>query len=155
AVARNSRFFSNAERVPAPTLAVGANPVAPYLMPELVLIGTGLVTGLVVVDFDPLYAVRIACAGIAIWVYRREYRSLAWKLHWDSIAIGAAVFAIWLALAHGADARHTQQLAGALRRIGPVAASAWIAARVIGTTLVVPFVEELAFRGYLLRRLVS
>jgi exosortase E/protease (VPEID-CTERM system) len=153
AVARNARYFARDALGQARPQAVSANPVAPYLMPELVLIGTGLVTGLAVVDFDPLYAVRIACAALAVWFYRKSYRELTWGVHWESVAIGFAVFGMWLGLAHGADAQHTRRLQDALRGIGPVAAAAWIAARLIGTALVVPFVEELAFRGYLLRRL--
>jgi exosortase E/protease (VPEID-CTERM system) len=156
ALARNSRYFASAAADgPGVRPAESDNPVAPFLMPELVLIGSGLVTGLAVVDFDRLYAVRIVAAGAAVWIYRKHYRALPWGLHWDSVAIGVAVFGMWLALARGGDAQHASQLQDALQRIGPAWAAAWIGARVIGTVVVVPFVEELAFRGYLLRRLVA
>jgi exosortase E/protease (VPEID-CTERM system) len=154
ALARNARYFASAPAEAVPAQRAGAdNPVAPYLMPELVLIGTGLVTGLAVVDFDALYAVRIAAAAVAAWMYREHYHALRWQLHWESVAIGVVVFVIWLVLARGGDAQASSQLQHALRRIGPGLAAAWLGARLIGTVLVVPFVEELAFRGYLLRRL--
>jgi exosortase E/protease (VPEID-CTERM system) len=156
ALARNSRYLANATAdAPGVQATDSDNPVAPFLMPELVLIGSGLLTGLAVVDFDGLYAVRIIAAALAVWVYRKHHRALRWGLHWDSVAIGVAVFGMWLALARGGDAQHARQLQDALQRIGPAWATAWIGARVIGTVVVVPFVEELAFRGYLLRRLVA
>lgn len=52
-------------------------------------------------------------------------------------------------------------LAGAPPSAGPdstvtqVARSVWIAARLAGAVVVVPLVEELAFRGYLARRLTA
>jgi CAAX prenyl protease-like protein len=36
-----------------------------------------------------------------------------------------------------------------------VAAALWLVARVVGSVVVVPVAEELAFRGYLLRRLID
>lgn len=156
ALARNSRYFASATvEAAAGPRAHAENPVAPYLMPELVLIGTGLVTGLAVVDFDGLYAVRIVAAAAVVWLYRAHYRGLRWGLHWDSVAIGVAVFGMWLGLARGGDAQHASHLQHALQRIGPAWSTAWIGVRVIGTAIVVPFVEELAFRAYLLRRLVA
>ena len=42
-----------------------------------------------------------------------------------------------------------------LETLGPAAALFWVAMRVVGTTLLVPLAEELAFRGYLHRKLIA
>jgi CAAX prenyl protease-like protein len=44
---------------------------------------------------------------------------------------------------------------GELAAMSPVAAAAWIASRALAAVLTVPIAEELAYRGYLLRRLVD
>jgi len=43
----------------------------------------------------------------------------------------------------------------ALAQIPRTAAGLWLLARVLGSVVVVPIAEELAFRGYLLRRLIA
>jgi CAAX prenyl protease-like protein len=72
---------------------------------------------------------------------------------WSPVAIGAVVFALWMAL----EVTTTSQAAGfdPRRELPGAWATAWLVARVIGSVLIVPLAEELAFRGYLLRRLVS
>ena len=42
-----------------------------------------------------------------------------------------------------------------LETLGPPLALAWVIARALGAIVAVPIVEELAFRGFLLRRLVA
>jgi exosortase E/protease (VPEID-CTERM system) len=153
AFARRSAYL--ARTVDPPIASDAEHPVAPYLMPQLVLLASMLVTGLVTTDFDHFYALRMLCAAVAIWSYRQRYRQLELHLHWDSIAIGGAVFGMWLLLAHGGDASATRSFESALARLGPTWAALWLATRTLGSSVVVPFAEELAFRGYLLRRLVS
>ena len=44
-------------------------------------------------------------------------------------------------------------LAEGLQQLPTVVAALWLACRAIGSTIVVPLAEELAFRGYLMRRI--
>jgi CAAX prenyl protease-like protein len=66
------------------------------------------------------------------------------------------VFALWLALgpasSHPAAATDLQAGLKGLSRVG---AGVWLTFRVIGTVITVPLAEELAFRGYLTRRLIT
>ena len=77
-----------------------------------------------------------------------------WRL--DPLAIGAglAIGVIWAATAPPA-AGSDLALAGALQDLTGPGFLAWVAARVIGTTVLVPIIEELFFRGYLLQRLMG
>jgi CAAX prenyl protease-like protein len=61
------------------------------------------------------------------------------------------VGAAWIALAGGDAALVTEALA----RLAPTERAAWIAVRLAGSCLLVPVVEELAFRGFLLPWLVA
>jgi CAAX prenyl protease-like protein len=64
------------------------------------------------------------------------------------------VFLLWLALEPPAAARGGPLEAG-LAELSWNAAGLWLGFRVIGSTVTVPLAEELAFRGYLIRKLVS
>ena len=61
----------------------------------------------------------------------------------------------------GAGARTVEQrgrdgaIADALARMPRAWAWVWLAARAIGSVIIVPVAEELAFRGYLTRRLIA
>ena len=101
----------------------------------------------------PPLPVRIAAASLVLWHYRREYADLRRTWSWGSAAIGLAVFAIWMAL----EPAPTRAGRGPWpRRLADCRlAVAWLASRVFGSVLVVPLAEELAFRGFLLRRLIG
>lgn len=139
---------------PLPT----TNPAAPWLVPFLVTMATGMVTGLFSAGgLDPLYPLRVLVAGLILWHYRAAYRQSASTRadHTPAATItlaaplaGTLVFAVWLAwLLHVGSpaAMATLALSGPLRII-------WIIFRAGGSIVIAPIVEEFAFRGYLARR---
>lgn len=152
AIIRTSATFS---RDLPPREGTGPNPTAAHLMPLLTLLAAGLVTGLVTVGFDFLYPVRAALTLLVIFAFRAQYRAWQWRPEWHSVAVGVGVFILWYALAAGGDAAATRELREGLARLGPAAAALWMLARVVGAGIAIPIAEELAFRGYLLRRLVN
>jgi exosortase E/protease (VPEID-CTERM system) len=127
---------------------------AAYLLPQLALLATMLVTGLFVHTVDPLYGVRIVAAVAVLWMMRARLLPLLVRPSWDGVAIGTLVFAVWYALTD----HHTaagDELRSSVMSFGQPLAALWITTRVLGSVLVVPLIEELAFRGYLLRRMVD
>jgi CAAX prenyl protease-like protein len=48
-----------------------------------------------------------------------------------------------------------EELRQQIRALGPPGAAVWLALRAFGSVVVVPIAEELAFRGFLLRRLIA
>jgi exosortase E/protease (VPEID-CTERM system) len=148
AVADRSTFFSRRQ---SPRERFGPNPAAPWLVPFLAILLAGFVTGLFTSGgFDRLYPIRVAVGVGALWFYRREYRRLDWNPSIIAVAVGALVFAFWLPLARLIG--DGQAVAGVVSRSW---ATLWLTSRVIGSVLVIPMAEELAFRGYLARRLMS
>lgn len=126
---------------------------AAYLLPQLALLATMLVTGLFVHVVDWLYGLRILAAVVVIWVMRAQLRPLFVRPSWEAYAIGVAVFTFWYPLtAHYTDAG--EETRSIVMSAGQPLAALWIAIRVLGSVLVVPLTEELAFRGYLLRRVI-
>ncbi len=124
---------------------------AAYVAPLLAALTASVVTG-VFGDgrFDRWYAARIVAAAAVLFLVRASLPrpSLSWS--WVPILGGALVCLAWIPSSGGA-APPPEAL---LLLPGPEQA-AWIAARIVGSCLVIPIVEELAFRGFLLRWLVS
>jgi len=69
------------------------------------------------------------------------------------VAIGAAVFALWILLEPAPES--PPALPGDLAAIPVWLAGLWLVFRILGSVVVVPLVEELAFRGYLLRKFAA
>jgi exosortase E/protease (VPEID-CTERM system) len=123
-----------------------------YLVPFLVVVACAMITGAFSAGIDWLYPVRVVAAAWMLWLFRRSYAHLGWTISWRAIAIGCVTFAIWIALVPSGPAG--EPLPAALQSVPFAWAAAWLALRIVGYTVTVPLVEELAFRGYLTRRLM-
>jgi exosortase E/protease (VPEID-CTERM system) len=129
------------------------SPTAAYLMPLLAIVATMMVTAAFTEGFDRLYPLRVAAAATVCWWYRREYAELRPAWSWEAVAIGILVFGLWMALEpapSGSAPARTVWI-----ELAPATATLWLIARVVGSVMFVPFAEELAFRGYLLRRIIA
>jgi exosortase E/protease (VPEID-CTERM system) len=130
------------------------NPVLPYLAPLLLTIGVGILTVSFGEGFDAAYPVRVLVAAFALWCYRDRIGTALIEFSWISAGIGAVSFLLWTILtpidrsADNAIAEHLHSM--------PIAVlTGWIIFRVIGAVVTTPLAEELAFRGYLVRRLIA
>jgi exosortase E/protease (VPEID-CTERM system) len=129
------------------------NPTAVYLMPLLAILAAGAVTHALSSDFEYLYPLR-AAAGLGMLVaYRRRLAALDWHWSWRGPVFGMIVFLLWIGCA-----RYQLQAAGIpvkLAALPPGLRGVWIVSRMAGGIVIVPIAEELAYRGYLLRRLIN
>jgi exosortase E/protease (VPEID-CTERM system) len=133
-----------------------ASPTAAYLVPMLAIVATTMVTGAFTCGFDFLYPLRVPVALTVLWIYRRQYADLHRTWSWGAVLIGVVVFALWMTLETlHADSRSGTVLLDGLRGLPKGWAIVWLIFRVAGSVLTVPLAEELAFRGYLVRRLQS
>jgi exosortase E/protease (VPEID-CTERM system) len=130
------------------------NAVAAYLMPFVVILAAGLLSGAASAGFEWLYPVRVVASVAALWYYRATYQRLDWRAGWPALAAGTAVFVLWIGFERffGAASSGIPVL---LAQAAPFARTAWMGVRILGAVVTVPIAEELAFRGFLLRRLVS
>ena len=131
------------------------NRTAWYLTPFLMILAAAMVARAAAGGFEWLYPLRFFAAAAALLYFRRKYADLDWRIGWAAPAAGGIVFVMWLGLDHmiGTD---SQNLIGA--GLAPLSTSArltWIVFRTLAATVTVPIAEELAFRGFLLRRLIS
>lgn len=150
--AREAARHSTSHAAAAPA-ATAENAVAPYLMPLLAILAAGMLAHALSDGFDILYPLRFAAGAAMLWFYRSRYRTLDWHFSGRALGAGALIFALWILAAHYQTAAHG--MPDGLARLSPGARHAWIACRVGAAVLTVPVAEELAYRGYLLRRLVK
>jgi CAAX prenyl protease-like protein len=101
----------------------------------------------------PLYALKVVAVGVALWMFRDIYRRWAWHISPISLLAGVAVGAAWIATDPAPSGGGELRLW--LEAQGAAAATVWLALRVLGATVMVPVAEELAFRGFLHRWLIS
>ena len=118
------------------------------------MIAAAMIAAALSAGFDTLYPLKIL-AGLSVMAYFISvYRSIPWSWSWIAALNGVVVFAIWLGLERFAKGDGTQ-LASRLHQLSTVLMIVWLAFRAIGSTMVVPLVEELAFRGFLMRRITT
>lgn len=138
----------------APIASAGTiNPTSPYLLPLLTLLAVSMLVHAMSAGFDLLYPLRLICTGLVLWFYRHRYRNISWGFTWRGVAAGVAVFAIWVAIGHRLLAYQT--MPEALSDLSPPIRALWIFCRFAAAVVTVPLAEELAYRGYLMRRIAS
>ncbi|MDD9971120.1 MAG: exosortase E/protease, VPEID-CTERM system [Myxococcales bacterium] len=159
-LAERSRLLLRGEAHPAPYTSRAeddavASPMTAYCLPFLVILAVGLVTRAFSASTDMLYPLRVFAAAGALWLLRNHYRSLVRAPSPSAIAIGVLVFALWLLMHPAGGLEATAAMQNEMAALPLAGRVPWLAMRVLGSALVVPIVEELAFRGFLQRRVLG
>ena len=138
------------------------NHTAPFLLPFLLILASGMIAGAANASkgpgsFEWLYPLRFFAAASMLWVFRRSYANLSWRCDWLAPAIGAIVFVIWVGLDRFSNPIPIVDLkvSAELMAFSTVGRVTWISFRVLAAVATVPLAEELAFRGFVMRRLIS
>jgi exosortase E/protease (VPEID-CTERM system) len=149
--ARRSRWLNRSEAPPQGNQT--DNPTAVFLMPWLSILATGMLSHALSGRFEWFYPLRLFACVAVIVIYRRRLAALDWRWGWRGPLLGIGVFLVWIVAVHFLvpDLGMPEPLAAA----SPWMRSGWIVCRVAGTVLTVPLAEELAYRGFLMRRLQS
>lgn len=141
--ARQSPFFS---RDTAPRQA-WINPTAPYLMPLVATLAVAMISSAFSKNFDAYYGLRVAAGVLILYHYRATWRKFEFLVSSPPVLVGLGVAILWLV-----TAGDTKPLPTDLQSTTP-GSILWWTSRTIGSAVIVPICEELAFRGFLLRRL--
>lgn len=124
-----------------------------WAAPLLVVIAISLLTTAFSSSFYWAYPVHIIVVGFYMWIYRARLPALLFptSIHRPFIA-GIAVFVLWVVLIPNdpiADNAFEQEMLSV-----PIYLSGlWLFVRLMGSIIIVPMVEELAFRSFLWRYL--
>jgi exosortase E/protease (VPEID-CTERM system) len=147
-------WLSSAGRPAALTSQVETPPDA-YLAPFLTILAAGMISRATSGTFEWMYPLRFFAAAGVLLFFRRKYASIDWRFGWAAPVIGALVFALWIGLDRYVGP-HVQSGVPPVLVASPAAARiTWLVLRTLAAVITVPIAEELAFRGFLLRRLIS
>jgi CAAX prenyl protease-like protein len=103
------------------------------------------------------YPLKTALTGILLWVFRKHYREITADFSPLAVVVGLLTFALWVPLYGGwlvlgsSESANPYEFAAAF----PGGALVWIGIRLLGASLIVPVMEELFWRSWLLRYLVN
>src|SRR5262249_1435587 len=115
-----------------------------------------MITGAFTAGFDGYYPLRVLAAAGTLYYFRGAYRAIWKPPSWVAVAVGTTTFAVWMALEPPPPSDGSgSPLALGLAQMPAAGAATWLAFRVVGSVILVPIAEELAFRGYLIRRLIA
>ncbi|WP_072396627.1 exosortase E/protease, VPEID-CTERM system [Hyphomicrobium sp. CS1GBMeth3] len=157
-VSRSASFFTaTAVPIASPVAAAsentGARITLEYLAPFLALMAASVIASAFAPHEEGLYAIKVAAIAIALWWFRDAYVSMVTNVSPLSIAAGVGIGIAWIATD---PVQGTDTALGAWITSLPVwLAGVWLALRVVGGAVLVPVAEELAFRGFLSRALIS
>jgi exosortase E/protease (VPEID-CTERM system) len=129
------------------------NPTSVFLMPLLTILAAGMLSHALSGKFEWFYPLRLFACLAVIVIFRHRLAALDWRWSWRGPLLGLGVFLIWIVGVHflAPDQGMPEPLAAA----SPWLRWSWIVCRVAGSVLTVPLAEELAYRGFLMRRLQS
>jgi exosortase E/protease (VPEID-CTERM system) len=116
------------------------------LIPLIYLIGSLLLCGLFSGKFFWLYPVPILAASAGLYQIRSTLRSLKLEMTAAPFLLALATFLAWLQLVP-ADAKESEAFQNALFSAPFPLIVFWLSLRLFGATVIIPLVEELAFRG--------
>jgi exosortase E/protease (VPEID-CTERM system) len=158
AASRRVAFFAAEPRHASPAIVArtapsAADPVLHYLAPFIALVATSILASAFAPHDQWLYALKVVAIGSVLWWFRDAYLPLLTGASWSSVGIGLAVGAVWIVT--DPDKGAGLPLGAWLATLPLWVAALWLGLRVLGTTVLVPIAEELAFRGYLSRLLIS
>ncbi len=139
-----------AAAAPAAAPRLRADPLAARILPFVAFMLAGVAAGAFFVPADLGYPLKAVVLALAVALFWPAIREMPWRVDPAAAAAGAGVGVLWLALA---PAGAEPALAAALAALPGWAMAGWAVARLVGTVALVPLVEELFFRGYVLARL--
>jgi exosortase E/protease (VPEID-CTERM system) len=150
-ISRRSSWLRRA--VPGTPGVQADNPTAAYLLPFLVVLGGRMLVVAVSGPAGPWYVLPALAGAAVLWHYRRRFSAIGWSFTWRGVGAGAGVFALWMYAAHWLLPVPEMHPSG--NAADSPWGGLWVLSRFFASVVIVPVVEELAYRGYLMRRLVA
>ncbi|UWQ58289.1 exosortase E/protease, VPEID-CTERM system [Leisingera caerulea] len=146
AIVHNMAFFHTKAAAPGTRtgLPLSADPLFARIVPFILFMMSGTITPLLWENPADGYPLRVAFMLLGLALFWPALRTVDWRAGPADWLTGCAVAALWLWTAP----ESTASASGAPDLF-------WILCRLLGTVLLVPVIEELFFRAYVLERIAG
>lgn len=128
------------------------NIAAPYITPLLTLLSLSLLFSLFTISWDWTYPIKVIILSFLLLKFRKFYLNII-NFNFSIYPILIGIFAAFLWLKIPSLAGNEQHQHSFLQSQNFIFIT-WITFKVIGSCILVPIIEEIAFRGFLLRFLI-
>ncbi|HEX9997290.1 MAG TPA: CAAX prenyl protease-related protein [Abditibacterium sp.] len=133
----------------------------PYVAPIVLFLALSDIEGRIARQFYPsFYAFKVVLVSLALWHFRAIWREIRWdkRVIMPAVGVGILVFAAWIGIDKAIPYPHLGARTGfnpfaAIEN--PTAQFLFLAVRFFGLVLMVPLMEELFWRSFLLRYLTQ
>lgn len=145
-------FFVAGERA-LPHRSSSDRLILALLAPFMCLMAASIVMAAAAPFDEWFYGLKVVVVGLCLWIFRDIYRGLIARVDVLTLVAGAAVGILWIVTAP--DAAVGGEIGAWIATQSAWLAALWLTIRTIGSVVMVPIAEELAFRGLLHRWLIS
>jgi uncharacterized protein len=104
------------------------------------------------------YIAKTLLGAWVLWEVRPFVQEMRWKISWEAVVVGVAIFALWIGLdGHYPRLSDPGEGASPFTQFGAGSAMAWfyVAVHLVGMSVIVPPVEEIFYRSFLYRYFVK
>lgn len=126
--------------------------IAACILPFVVFMLSGLLAAAFFRPADLGYPLKVVAMALILAFFLPLYRKIEWRADPVALLAGVAVGVGWI-LAQPGETETGAELLFVLAALPTGILLLWVVARIIGTVFLVPVVEELFFRGYVLARI--
>lgn len=118
------------------------------LLPMVVWLAVTLLTSAFISGFDYLYPLRVIVVGIVLIRVWPLLQLTPYRPRLEAVAAALFVAVFWVLMLGSSPEQNSKFVAG-LDSMSPLWMGVWLLCRFIGSALIIPIAEELAFRGYM------
>jgi len=146
-------FISKSSREPPskPLVQSGTDDAVLFLAPFIAMTAANILIGAFAPHEQSLYPIKVLMVAAAIAIGWRAYASRWESPSLLSVSVGALIGVLWI----GTDPSKTSPLGDWIAGLTLWQFVMWMTARALGSIILVPIAEELAFRGCLYRMIIS
>src|SRR3954464_9858305 len=138
--------------------ALDRSPLIARVAPFVLFVALTALQGKFGLSYYGVYCAKTFVGALLIWVIWPVVREMRWAVSWEAVAIGIFVAVFWVGLdPYGPKWMKVEHVWNPHADLGAGSsmAIAYIVIRILGSTFVVPHMEEVFFRSFLYRYVIK
>src|SRR4051812_3150092 len=138
--------------------ALNRSPLSARIVPFVLFVSLTALQGKLGLSYYEVYCAKTFVGAFLVWLMWPLVKEMRWAFSWEAVAIGIFVAVFWVGLdPNGPKWMKIDHVWNPRADLGANSTLplAYIAIRILGSTLVVPHMEEVFFRSFLYRYIIK